>query len=141
MPDIKLKNKDDYARTVTAFLAESLRTRKVSLERSVEISDKVVQNINLLDTEQDFLKLIKELSKDFEELHKLEERVVLLIKSDQRKKMETKVQEYATEAIMYNVQEATQLMEAAMQENATLDQLSLDFPQFKKYLHDHPNRN
>ncbi len=134
MDDLKLKDKNDYARVVCAFLAEGLRTRQVSLERSVEIADKVVQNINLLDTEQDFLGLIKELSKDFEELLKLEDRIERFIKTDERKKMEKLVQDYALQSMRQDLKEASQVMEAALQESATLESLSQQFPKFSKYL-------
>ncbi len=46
------KQKEEYAQAVCYFLAELLRNHRVSLPRAAEISEKVVGNINLIDTEK-----------------------------------------------------------------------------------------
>ncbi|HYC79427.1 MAG TPA: hypothetical protein VEC17_00180, partial [Candidatus Binatia bacterium] len=60
--------RDHYGRMVCFFLAEGLRSRKISISRAAEIAEKVLNHVNLLDTETAFLNLVKELAKDFEEL-------------------------------------------------------------------------
>jgi hypothetical protein len=134
MQDIKLQNKNDYARAVCHFLAEGLRTRKIGLKRAAEIAKKVVDHMNLLDTERDFLKLVKELSIDFQELVKLEDRIYLYIKSDDRSRMETSVKEFAVKLISQDTKLALQIMEEAIKDGADLKQLEDKFPQFKEFI-------
>jgi len=132
--DQKLKDKNDFAKVVCLFLAEGLRTRKIGLLRASEIAQKVVDNINLLDTETDFLRLIKELSKDFEELVKLEDRVSLYIKSDERTKMETTVKEYVAKVLASNSQMAMDLIKDALKPGTDFKSLAAKYPEFKSYL-------
>jgi hypothetical protein len=134
MQDLKLQNKNDYARAVCHFLAEGLRTRKIGLKRAAEIAKKVVAHMNLLDTERDFLKLVKELSIDFQELVKLEDRIYLYIKSDDRSRMEASVKEFAVRLISQDTKLALQIMEEAIKDGSDLKQLADKFPQFKEFI-------
>ncbi len=116
------------------FLAEGLRTRKITLMRALEISQKVVENINLIDTEYNLLKFIKELSKDFDELAKLEDRISLYIKSDERSKTEAVVESFVINILSQNAHMALELMEEATKPESSLDQLKAKFPGFRAYL-------
>jgi hypothetical protein len=138
MKDLKLSGKNDYAKSVCHFLAEGLRTRRIGLKRAAEIAQKVVDHINLLDTEKDFLALIKELSKDFEELLKLEDRIYMYIKSDDRVKMELKVKEFAVNLMAHDTALAVQIMEEAVKADADIKVLSEKFPQFKQFIANKP---
>ena len=72
--------KEEYAKQVCLFLAELLRTHKIALPRAAEIAEKVTQNINLIDSEAQFLTLIKQLAQDFQELIHLGELVHMPVK-------------------------------------------------------------
>jgi hypothetical protein len=140
MAELKLTNRHDYALAVCHFLAEGLRSRQISLMRGAEIAEKVIQNLNLIDTEYDFLRLVKELSKDFEELLQLEQRISMFIKGDERKKMELEVKEFVVMSLAQDAASAVQLMEAAIKDGADTKGLAQRFPKFKAYLekkHEH----
>src|SRR3989338_4150956 len=94
--------KDAYAKSVCYFLAEQLRTRRISLTRAAEIAQKMVANIRLIDREEDFLTLIKSLSGDFEELVQLEDRVSMSMHVGKRKELEIKVLEFVVRILPHN---------------------------------------
>ncbi|OGE81371.1 MAG: hypothetical protein A3H72_03765 [Candidatus Doudnabacteria bacterium RIFCSPLOWO2_02_FULL_48_8] len=129
MPD-----KEQYVRLVCLFLAEQLRVKKIDLKRAAEIGQKVLDNVNLLDSEHDFLHLIKELSKDFEELQSLQERVYFWTLSNQRKTMEDRVRNFAVQIMGTNPNAALSVILAAIQEDVTLEKLQQQFPDFSQYL-------
>ena len=129
-----LPNKEQYARLVCLFLAEQLRVKKISLRRAADISQRVVNNINLIDTEQDFLRLVKELSKDFEELFTLEDRVFFYMQINERRSMETFVKRFAIEIIPQDPKLALDIMLTAIKDEAKLEDLKARFPLFSQYL-------
>jgi hypothetical protein len=134
MAELKLKNKSDYAQAVCLFLAEGLRTRKITLKRAADISQKVATHLNLLDTERDFLKLVKELAIDFEELIRLEQRVHVYIQSDDRTRMEHKVKEFAISIMPQDTESALAIMESASKDGVSIDMLASKFPKFKEFI-------
>lgn len=129
-----LSNKEDYAKMVCLFLAELLRTHKISLNRAAEIAQKVVENINLINNEKDFLGLISELNKDFEELFRLEDRVFFHIAVDERKQMESQVRSFVIQIISDDPKMALDIMMEAIKEESKLETLSVKFPKFNDFL-------
>lgn len=128
------KDKNQFAYMVCLFLAEGMRTRKISLKRAGEIAEKVLANINLIDTEEDFLKLIKELSKDFEELLMLENKVLKQRSLDMKRDMEVKVREFSIQVLPTNPKLALLILEKAAENDASLESLAQTFPEFAEYL-------
>lgn len=126
-------SKEEYAKAVCLFLGEMLRTRKIGLTRSAEIAQRVVENINLIDSEQHFLTIIKELSKDFEELHRLEKIVIKDIQINQRHAMEEKVREYVVGIMASDTKQALAILVEATADGAELESLLIKFPDFGKY--------
>ncbi len=128
-----LPAKEQYAKSVCFFLAEQLRTRKVELKRCAEIAQKVVENINLLETEQDFLRLIKEMTSDFEELISLDRRVTFHIQVTDREKLEGDVREFAIHLIGHDPILVTTILSEAMKQGSSLPDLYSKFPQFQEF--------
>jgi hypothetical protein len=126
-----------YTRMVCLFLAESLRTRRIPLKRSVEIVEKILQHINLMDTESDYLALIKELSYDFQELTQLESIMVKNFNSDQRRQLETFAREFAIKILPTDSKTALAIMQDAVQDGITMAQLRSKYPEFGNYVNNH----
>lgn len=126
--------KEEYAKSVCLFLAELLRTRKISLQRAAEIAQKVVDHVNLLDTEADFLKLIKELTYDFEELFKLEQRVMMHMETSKRLELENRVREFVIGVMGYDPNLALSVLQAAISEQTDMTNMCAKFPQFKEFI-------
>lgn len=127
-------SKDDFAKTVSLFLAELLRTRQINLRRAAEIAEKVSQNINLLDTEKHFLDLIVELHKDFDELSALEGRMHLQLKKSERELLEHMVHQYAVHAMGQDVHTAHEILQDAIKDEHNFETLSAKYPKFKEFI-------
>lgn len=132
-----IQNKNEYAKVVSLFLAELIRSRKVMLRGAADIAEKVVMNINLIDTEQQFLNLIKELSVDFEELHPLSERMHVHIKTIERKDMEQQVKSFVSNIMPTNMDLALDVLKEAAKDQVKLSELCQKFPEFKQFIETH----
>lgn len=139
IPAVPNKNKNQFAYMVCLFLAEGMRTRKLSLKRAGEIAEKVLANINLIDTEEDFLKLVKELSKDFDELVLLENKVLKQRILDQKRNMESHVRNFSIQILPSNPKLALLILEKAAENDMTVETLAQTFPEFDQYLRQLPS--
>jgi len=129
-----MNQKDQYAKSVCFFLAEEIRVKQMSLPRAAEIAQKVVDNLNLIDSEQDFLRFIKELSKDFEELFQLQERIQMDIHISTRKNLENKVREFVANILPQDTNLALRLLQEAIKDEINTDDLCKKFPEFQQFL-------
>ena len=132
--------KNEYAKSVALFLAELLRTRKISISRASEIAGRVVNNINLIDTEEDFLKLIKELMSDFDELDHLHKLVTEKIQISKRVNLENRVREFASQTIITDLTLAANILSDAVSYNCTLEALCAKYPSFKQFMEYYEHR-
>lgn len=129
-----LTPKEEYAKMACLFLAEGLRTRRLELQRASEIAEKILQNINLLDTEHDFLSLVKELSKDFQELTALEHKLGQSIELNEKRKLEQQVREYVVTILPSDTQTAMAILQDAAHEKVSLESLKSKYPEFNKFI-------
>ncbi|MGE5392841.1 MAG: hypothetical protein ACM3NH_03810 [Candidatus Saccharibacteria bacterium] len=134
-----VQKKQEYARAVCVFLADGLRSKRIPLQHAAEIAEKVVENINLIDSEEDFLKFIKNLSKDFEEMVRLEDRVYLNMKIDKRKTLEAKVRGFVVMLLQSDLRQSVEILDEAVKGEADIDALGTKFPKFRQYLENQPN--
>ncbi|HEV8601163.1 MAG TPA: hypothetical protein VGQ87_01030 [Patescibacteria group bacterium] len=134
MAEEQYAKKEQYAKTVCLFLAEQLRVKKIGLKRAADIAQKVVFNINLMDTEADFLRFVKELSKDFDELFRLEDRVFFNMIADERKQMENMVRNFAIQILSEDPKMALDIMLEAIKEESKVETLAAKFPKFNDYI-------
>ncbi len=130
--------KNQYAKMVSLFLAELLRTRKIDLSRAADIAQKVIRNINLIDTEEQFLNFVKELTRDFDELFPLEERVHMHVHVTKRKDLEQKVQAFVIDVMAKDIDTALHLLQSAIDDEAQLEDLFVKFPDFKLFVQNNP---
>ena len=126
--------KNEYAKHLSLFLAELLRTRKIDLYRAAEIAQKVVENINLVDSEQHFLKLVKELTLDFQELNAFDDRVHFHIQISERKDLEQKVRAFVVNIMTTDENLALQILQESTKEETKLQDLCGKFPLFKQFI-------
>lgn len=127
-------SKEEHAKLICMFLAEQLRVNKISLRRAAEIAQKVLNNMNLIDSEQDLLVFIRDLSKDFEELIKLEDRVFFWKQANERKDLESSVRAYVIETIYKDPDLALKILNEAIKDEAKLEDLKQKFPSFAEFL-------
>jgi uncharacterized protein (DUF1778 family) len=134
-----VQKKQEYARAVCVFLADGLRSKRIPLQHAAEIAEKVVENINLIDSEEDFLKFIKNLSKDFEEMIRLEDRIYLNMKIGKREVLEAKVRSFVVTILQSDLRQSVEILDEAVKGQTDIDALGLKFPKFKQYLEGNPN--
>lgn len=123
-----------FAKQVCLFAAEHLRDSRLTLSQIRVIISSVTQNINLVDTEEDALKLIKELSKDYHSLVKLEKIIFLSLEQSKRERLRTLVIEYVSKLLIKDPKAAAEITEEAVKDNIDIDQLQTKFPEFKKFI-------
>lgn len=133
--------KEEYAKITCLFLAEQLRIRRITLKRVGEIAEKVARHINLINTERDFAALINELSKDFEELLMLGERLQFRLSVDDRKKNEQLIKQFAIFMLPQDSHLALSVMQEAAKEPFDFNLLLSKFPNFKQFIENHHVRS
>ena|SRR3989338_2336501 len=126
--------KNEYAKAVCYFLAEQLRVHKISLARAADIAAKFLQNINLVNSELDFLRLVKELSKDFEELGRLESIVYFRIVEKGRDELERIVRDCVVVTLATDPDLALSMLKEAIHPQAELVSLAKKFPVLNQYI-------
>ena len=131
---MSIENKEEYAKAISLFLAELLRTRKIRLVRAAEIAQKVVDNVNLIDTEEQFLKFSKVLSADFQELFHLPEKISFDIELRERRYFEDNVRAFAIHSLGQDIKLTSDILDAAIQDGSNVNSLCEKFPQFKKFM-------
>lgn len=124
-------DKNQYGHMLCLFLAEGIRTRKIALRRSAEIAEHVLRHINLLETEADFLMLVKELSKDFEELVPLEGKMLICQDLGVKRDLELLVKDYVVSILPTDSITALNILQDASTGKFTLELLQSKYPEFK----------
>jgi hypothetical protein len=132
--DQTTNRKEEYAKAVCYFLAELLRNHRVALPRAAEISEKVVANINLIDTELQFLEFIRELSRDFDELVSFSARIDMHMKVGEREKLDTQVREFVIFSLDKDLELAYGVLNEAVQPGACHEVICGKFPIFKQFI-------
>lgn len=132
--DSVVNKKEEYARAVCYFLAELLRNHRVALPRAAEISEKVLANINLIDTELQFLEFIRVISKDFEELVGFSERIDMHMKVGERQKLDIQVREFVIASLDKDLETAFLVLSEAVKPDACHEVLCGKFPVFKQFI-------
>jgi len=133
-----MSHNDKYARTLVMFLAEGLRTRTFTANRAAEIAEKVLANINLVDTEEHFLLLVKELSHDFEELGPFGDSLEKDLATSSTRGLEESIRQYAVQALHSDPKEAMEILKAAAEPGLSKASIYEAFPKFKQH-HEQPS--
>lgn len=126
--------KEKLAKAVCLFLAEMLRSRKASLRRSADIAAAVVVKLDNIQSEEEFLSLIRGLEYEFQELRHLDRDIVFYHQVSEREKLEKLVREFAVRCLPDDPQRAVILMEEALKAESTLESLGRQFPDFAEFI-------
>lgn len=126
--------KDNAAHLLCLFLAEEMRLRMISLGAAKEIARQVVAHKNLIDNEEHMLRFVMELSKDFPQLKKFEQKLVVYIERQSRSDAEKKVTEFVASILDKDQNLAIQILDDAIDTNNSLEVLMKKYPQFAEFL-------
>lgn len=126
--------KEQFAKSVCLFLAEMLRTRKVTLHRGAEIARAMVLKLDEIETEEDFLRLTRELEYEFQELVALSHDLVFHQEVSRRQQMEQLVRAFVIHDLPGNPRQAVLIMEKALEPACSLEELATLFPDFAEFV-------
>src|SRR5262245_22806833 len=121
----KPKNPQDNAlHQLCLFLAEEMRMRMISLGTAKEIAKHVLANKNLIDNEENMLKLMAEMSKDFPQLKRFEHKLALYIERKGKSDAEKKVAAFVESILDQNQNMALSILDDAINSDNSLEELS-----------------
>lgn len=125
---------EHYSKSVCFFLSEMLRTRQVTLERAADIASRIIKKIDEVQTEDEFLELIRILEQEFQVLQVLEDEISFVQDTTERMDMEKMVREFAINHLPDDPDRALAIMEDALLPNTDLEQLCLKYQDFNNHV-------
>lgn len=128
------KNREALSRCVCLFLAEMLRTRKVSLSRAADIAAVTLMEFDKIFSEAEFLEAIRRLEFEFQEIKYLEQDVLLFSQISERERMEHLVKEFVIKKLPTDPKLPLDIMQQALVSGSTLESLSRRFSDFALFV-------
>lgn len=125
---------DQLKQLVAVFLAEVIRSRRTSLARAAEISDRVIQLLPQMKSEAEALALLTEVEKDFEETVVLKQVLHFGYKETDIHLYEHDIKEYAAMIFVKDMVSSVAFLRDAAQPGMDIRKLCLKYPDFCQYL-------
>ncbi|MCL5774591.1 MAG: hypothetical protein M1333_00085 [Patescibacteria group bacterium] len=128
-----------FKQLVAMFLAEVVRSRRTSLARAAEISDRVIQLLPDMKTEAEALSLLTEVEKEFEEMVVLKQALHFGYKENDVQVYEHDIKDYAAEIFSKDMSLSVAFLHDAARPGMDIQKLCLKYPDFCDYLMRDPN--
>ena len=123
-----------FNRIVSLFLAEELRSRRVSLARAAEISRRVLQNLGNIHSETDALNMLSDIEKDFEEVGVIKQALHFGHAQPDVKQYEQQIKEYASDLLKQDIESSATFLRDCSGPQADIQVLCVKYPKFCEYL-------
>jgi len=123
------------------FLAEVIRSRRTSLSRAAEISDRVIQLLPQMKTEAETLNLLTDVEKDFEEMVVLKQALHFGYSETDVLVYEHDIKEYAARIFTEDMALSVAFLQDASKPGMDIQRLCLKYPDFCQYLAGDPNNS
>ncbi len=124
----------NFNNLVALFLAEAIRSRRTSLPRAAEISQRVISKIKNCRDENQTLSMLTDIEKDFEEISTLKQALHFGYEANDLKVFEKEIKEYASKIISEDLKASADFLEEAALPGMTIQQLCIKYPKFCDYL-------
>ena len=124
---------------VAMFLAEVIRSRRTSLSRAAEISDRVIQLLPQMKTESQALSLLTDVEKDFEEMVVLKQALHFGYRDTDIQVYEQDIKEYAARIFTQDMALSVAFLQEASKPDMDIQKLCFKYPDFCQYLVNDPN--
>jgi hypothetical protein len=124
----------NFANLVALFLAENIRSRKISLKRAAEISETVVLNLARLGSEEEVLQFLAEVERDFEEVITLKQVLHFGYAQTDIAMYEDEIKEYAARIFPEDMVLSAGFLQDAIKPEMTIQKLSLKYPDFCRFV-------
>ena len=125
---------------IALFLAEAIRTRRTSLSRAAEISQRVVSRLPFLRSETGALSMLTEIEQDFREVSVLKQALHFGYQSSDIKVYETEIKDYASKIFSQDIQASNEFLQDAARVGTNIQQLCLKYPDFCSFLQGHADK-
>lgn len=119
---------------IALFLSEAIRTRRTSLSRAAEISQRVVTRLPFLHSESGALLMLTDIEKDFQEVGVLKQALHFGYGASDIKVYESEIKDYASKIFVKDIPASNQFLQDAAGKQMTIQQLCLKYPDFCDYL-------
>lgn len=130
-----------FKQLVVMFLAEVTRSRRTSLSRVAEISDRVIQLLPQMKTETETLSLLTDVEKEFEEMVVLKQALHFGYQETAIQVYEHDIKEYAARIFTQDMALSVAFLQDASRPGMDIQRLCLKYPDFCQYLVDDPNNS
>ena len=119
---------------ISLFLAETLRSRRISLTRAAEISSRVAEDLPKISSEDQALAMLTEIEKDFQEIDTLKKALHFGYKQSDAKAYEEEIKAYAAKAFEKDIALSNAFLQDANQPHMSISQLCIKYPDFCSFL-------
>jgi len=130
----------NFHNLIALFLAEIIRSRKTSLSRAAEISQRVLHMLPNMNSESQALTMLTEIEKDFEEISTLKQVLHFGVQESQMTIYEDDIKEFAAHIFVKNIDLSASFLKDAAKPGMTIQKLCLTHPEFCQYLLSHPEK-
>ena len=129
-----MNQEKDLNNLVALFLAEAVRSRRTSISRAAEISQRVVFNLSNLKTESSALAVLTGIEKDFREVTSLRQALHFGYHPSDVKVYETEIKEYASKLFSKDMKASAEFLQQAARPGAKIQELCIKYPEFCSYI-------
>ena len=125
---------------VALFLAEALRSRRMSLSRAAEVSRKVVSGMGAINSEEQTLQLLTNIERDFEEVASLKKALHFGYNPKDVKVYESEIRDYASQTFAEDMNMSNAFLQDAARPGANIQEMCVKYPDFCRYLYSYPDK-
>ncbi len=104
------------------------------MSRAAEISSRVVSRLDSLNSENQALKMLTEIEKDFGEVYALKQALHFGYQPSEIKVYEAEIKEFASKALAKDIQLSNAFLQDATTQGTTIQKLCVKYPQFCNFL-------
>ena len=119
---------------IALFLAEAVRSRRTSLSRAAEISNRVLARLPQMKSESQVLSELTEIEKDFGEVAALKQALHFGYQASDIKVYEAEIRDYASKIFASDMKRSANFLQDASRPDMSIQQLCLKYPDFCEYL-------
>lgn len=123
------------------FLAEIIRSRRTSLARAAEISQRVVRMLPAVRSESQTLSMLTDIEKEFEEIAALKQALHFGYSASDVKVYEKEIKEFASDVFLKDMAFSVSFLKDAAKTGISIQQLCLKYPQFCNFLFDNSDKS
>jgi hypothetical protein len=128
-----------FSNLVALFLSEVIRSRRTTVMRAAEISRRVVDRLQNLTTEEQALKLVTDLEREFEEVSSLKMALHFNYQASDVKVYEKEIKEFAAQFFALDMAFSVSFLNDAS-EAKSVQELCLRYPNFCSFLLSDPQK-